>query len=89
MNFYNCLRMIQVAVEKEILVQDPNNPDNILVARADGEDSFYSSSENAFHVANELMLAPDGQEVIKKALLEKGVIFEEKPLPFNYFNRKE
>lgn len=84
LNFYNCIRLLDVAIKCDLIQRDPNIPDNILVYRKAGEEDpegWYS--ENLMSIAQELQDDEEGQTEILGALEEKtGQPFNEKALPF-------
>lgn len=72
--FYECLQLIETLLDHGLLYPDPNDNNNIMVYRNEGNGSpegWYR--ENIHNVARELLHDIDGQHFLRKELEDKGI----------------
>jgi hypothetical protein len=77
LDFYNCLRAIDVLIKGNVLMKDPNRENNILVyhsAFGGNPEGWYS--ENIHHAARALSKDAEGQRVILNTIKERRLPFE-------------
>lgn len=83
LNFYGSLKLIEACEQAGILRTSPDDPNDILVYRMEGNppeenpEGWYAV--NAHTLAQELMNDLEGQKVLLDALEEKGVEFKTEP----------
>ena len=93
LNFYNCLKLVEKAVENGILYKDKNNKDNILVYCSAGTVNGEEIPEgwrslNAHTVAQDLLEDTEAQKLLINELNNKGIEFVPKALPSFYFDKE-
>lgn len=70
--YINMLQLLNTAVENNILTEKDGK---IFVFRNSDDDGYWCLSDKDL-IAKELMKDIEGQDIIKRSLEEKGVIFE-------------
>ena len=87
LTFYECLQLLSKLKECNMLMQDPDDPNHVLVYRkANGNNPEGWYSENIFDTAQDLLNDAEGQKFLMQELTNKNITMEFKPANFRLFN---
>lgn len=79
---YECLQLLDVLADNDIVQRDPNNRNNIITYRTADElnpEGWYS--QNIFTVAEELLYDIEGQQFLRNELESRGIEMQFKNIP--------